>query len=232
MEGPESQVSAFARLVRTAPMIQGWSTVEVGRKALSARASTRRVVLVPIGGPIENARNTATAHRDIERQFSARLWGKDVDEVCELQTRFVQALAYQSVGGAPNNPNVTPGFYWRLLKEDWDISPATMDDGEEIEMAIIVRQSLDKLPTLTGSVQSVSFGVASTTLSTGMSTTDVAALVASTAGFPTTGGLLSIDAEQIQYTGINGNQLFVGLIRGANGTTPATHASGATVNVS
>jgi len=45
---------------------------------------------------------------------------------------------------------------------------------------------------------------------------------------PSVGGLIKIDSEQIRYTGKSGNTL-TGLTRGVNGTTAATHTSGADV---
>lgn len=47
--------------------------------------------------------------------------------------------------------------------------------------------------------------------------------VASTAGWPTS-GILSIDDEVIEYTGIVGNS-FTGCVRGYDGTTPASHST-------
>src|SRR4029079_11437228 len=54
--------------------------------------------------------------------------------------------------------------------------------------------------------------------------------VASTSDFPTSGGTLIIDSEQVTYLGKTPTTL-IGVTRGANGTTPAAHASGATVRL-
>lgn len=50
----------------------------------------------------------------------------------------------------------------------------------------------------------------------------------SATSFPTIGGVVRIDSEDIAYTGVSGNTL-IGLTRGYNGTTPAIHAIGADV---
>lgn len=52
--------------------------------------------------------------------------------------------------------------------------------------------------------------------------------LAATASFPTTGGIIRIDSEDISYTGVSGATL-TGLIRGINGTVAAPHTTGANV---
>ena len=52
--------------------------------------------------------------------------------------------------------------------------------------------------------------------------------VASVTGMPTTGGTITINSEQISYTGISSLNL-TGCTRGINGSTAATHTSGDTV---
>jgi hypothetical protein len=50
----------------------------------------------------------------------------------------------------------------------------------------------------------------------------------SAAAFPTTGGIIRIDSEDISYTGVSTNTL-TGLVRGVNSTTAASHTSGTNV---
>ena len=52
--------------------------------------------------------------------------------------------------------------------------------------------------------------------------------LASTTGFPSSGGTIAIANELITYTGVAGNEL-TGISRGQKGTSPAIHADGATV---
>jgi len=73
-----------------------------------------------------------------------------------------------------------------------------------------------------------SFAAASTTLSANLGSGDTTATVASTTNFPPPSGLLFVDAEQINYSGLTGTT-FTGLTRGVNGTTAASHSSGATI---
>jgi hypothetical protein len=74
-----------------------------------------------------------------------------------------------------------------------------------------------------------SFTAASTTLSSSMASGDTSMSVVSTVDFPTPNqGTLFVDSEQILYTGAT-STTFTGLTRGANGTTAASHSSGATV---
>lgn len=53
-------------------------------------------------------------------------------------------------------------------------------------------------------------------------------LVASAAGFPTT-GFITIDSEAISYTNISGGNKFTGTTRGVDGTTATSHTNGASV---
>ena len=77
-------------------------------------------------------------------------------------------------------------------------------------------------------------GTASTTVAASgttpsVSTTDTTIYVASTANLPSTGFVL-IGSETIGYTNVTDNQL-LNCFRGQNGTTAATHSTGASVTV-
>ena len=67
-----------------------------------------------------------------------------------------------------------------------------------------------------------------TTLSAGINASVTTIGVASVTGMPTTGGTITINSEQISYTGIASLNL-TGCTRGINGSTAATHTSGDTV---
>jgi hypothetical protein len=62
--------------------------------------------------------------------------------------------------------------------------------------------------------------ISSASATTGITLTSVANLP--------TSGLLIVDTEQISYTGFSSTEL-TGVVRGANGTTAATHSNGATI---
>ena len=67
----------------------------------------------------------------------------------------------------------------------------------------------------------LSANIASTSATTGITLTSIANLP--------TNGLLLVGTEQIAYTGFSSTEL-TGVVRGANGTTAATHTSGDAVN--
>ena len=67
----------------------------------------------------------------------------------------------------------------------------------------------------------LSANISSTSATTGITLTSIANLP--------TNGLLLVGSEQISYTGFSSTEL-TGVVRGANGTTAATHTSGDTVN--
>lgn len=66
----------------------------------------------------------------------------------------------------------------------------------------------------------------STTIPNGSSTSDI--VVASTDGFPITNGKILIENEIISYTSVTSNT-FVGITRGVNSTTGASHTAGVTI---
>ena len=72
------------------------------------------------------------------------------------------------------------------------------------------------------------FTAAYSTLSSGISATATSLTVASGTNFPSIGGVILIDTEQIAYSGKSTNTL-TGLTRGYNGTTAATHSASAGV---
>ena len=71
------------------------------------------------------------------------------------------------------------------------------------------------------------FETASTTTSTAITVLDSTISAANASSFPSKGTIL-IDSEKIRYTSIS-NNIFTGVTRGADGTTIATHTSGATI---
>jgi len=81
--------------------------------------------------------------------------------------------------------------------------------------------------TITGAAQSTLDGaLAADTNGNNSSATQIR--LASTTGFPTTGGTIAVGSELITYTGVAGAEL-TGITRGQKGTSPAIHNTGATV---
>jgi len=64
----------------------------------------------------------------------------------------------------------------------------------------------------------------STTLSAGINSSVATIGVASVTGMPTTGGIITINSEQITYSGISSLNL-TGCVRGVNGSTAASHST-------
>ena len=78
-----------------------------------------------------------------------------------------------------------------------------------------------------GSWGGIESGVFTSTLSSSINTSVTTLTMASASSFPSSGTVI-IGSELITYTGVSSNTL-TGLTRGANGTTAASHSSGATV---
>jgi len=235
MSAPGYPQGQFAQLItglQKAPELQGYTIYDSAKK-MPRNGAPPRIVLYPTTGVIKNPRNKLTAIRDVDRSIVAHLWGRDASECEYLEALLVQALTNQGAGGDPvSAANATPGLYWTATEDVWEQSEDANRQGEELYVVLTAITSLDKNTKRfgVGQVQSVSLTQLTAQLSQQMGATDAVANVASTAGFPTA-GILTIDSEQMQFTGATATS-FTGLIRGVNGTTAATHNNGATVNVS
>jgi hypothetical protein len=75
------------------------------------------------------------------------------------------------------------------------------------------------------------FASAFNTLSADINATQTSLGLTSATSFPSTGGIIKIGTEEIFYNQVSGNNL-LGLTRGFNGTTAASHLSGADVSSS
>jgi hypothetical protein len=227
---PIGPITQLVNGLKRAPELKGY-TVLASAKLMPRNGSPPRIVIYPTAGTIRNPRDKSTANRDVDRELVAHLWGHDFDECCYLETLLVQALVNQGAGGDPvSSGAATPGLYWTATDDVWELSEDSNRQGEEIYVRLTAVTALDKVKKSIGSVGGISYAVLTGTLAVTMASGDLMAFVASTLGFPPT-GLLTIDSEQMQYSGTTGTS-FTGLIRGVNGTTPSSHTSGATVNVS
>jgi len=74
----------------------------------------------------------------------------------------------------------------------------------------------------------LTFAAATNTLNGAITATQTTLTLTSTTGFPPGGGLIKIDSEQIRYSLVSGSTL-IGLQRGQNSTTAASHLTAADV---
>jgi hypothetical protein len=88
----------------------------------------------------------------------------------------------------------------------------------------IVNPMLGPVPPSTGNP----FATAFSTLSAAIDATQTTITLTSAASFSSTGGIIKIDTEEIFYNQVSGNSL-IGLTRGYNGTTAASHLISASV---
>ena len=86
----------------------------------------------------------------------------------------------------------------------------------------------DVTPIITTSTLVNKCATAFSTLNGGITATATTLTLTSTASFPSTGGIIRIDSEDISYVGVSGATL-TGLIRGVNSTTAAIHNTAANV---
>jgi hypothetical protein len=90
-----------------------------------------------------------------------------------------------------------------------------------------VNPMLGPVPPSTGDPFSTAFS----TISADVNPSQQTIPLTSATSFPTTGGIIKIGTEEMEYSAITGNTL-LGVTRGLNGTTPASHTSGASVSCS
>jgi hypothetical protein len=109
----------------------------------------------------------------------------------------------------------------RISESTYSTIPNKLANGRPIQVWIN-RQTAN-----TNAVASTTVAASGSTPS--VSTTATTINVGSTANLPSTGFVL-IDSETIGYTNVTANQL-LNCVRGQNGTTAATHATGASVTV-
>ena len=100
--------------------------------------------------------------------------------------------------------------------------------GTNLKYYIQLGSYYDVTPIITTSTLVNKCSSAFSTLNGGITATATTLTLTSTASFPTTGGIIRIDSEDISYVGVTGATL-TGLIRGVNSTTAAVHNTAANV---
>jgi hypothetical protein len=233
MPSPKSPITVLAEALDAAPTLRGFGgkskgLVLSGKNKLARSRSAPSIVIFPATGPLKTPADNVNQYADVVLMVTARIWGRDDDEAWDLRARYIAALWHQA-NPDPNSPDdSTAGPYFTLDNETWDIIPDTAENGQELEVDITVRFSASDKALTYGLVETESL-TKTATLTASMLVGDVTAIVDATAGYAAT-GVLHIDGELMAYTGLTPFS-FTGLTRGINGTTAATHASGATVSV-
>jgi hypothetical protein len=229
---PPSPLTILAQALAGAPSLAGFlqsTQVFLGSRYLSkSNSSPPRIVIFPSEGKLRDPYHLAEAVRDVDRDLVAHLWGKDFDQLHDLQTRFMNALEYQA-SPQPSSPTPTKpaGVYWKAIEEKWDTTPDSAKQGEEVFLVLTVPIAFDRTPLATGLVESVSIVPGSTSLTAAMGFADTVAQVLTTAGFAPH-GIAQIESEQVSYAGLTSTSL-TGLVRGVNGTAGSGHSSGTAV---
>jgi hypothetical protein len=147
------------------------------------------------------------------------------------KVRFRSGYA-EKIGGWQNASN---GKYYLGLCRG--IHPWTALDGNEYigwgtsqkYYILTAGQFYDITPIrVTTAAGDVTFAAATDTLNGGIASDSTTLTLTSVTGFPTGGGLILIDSEQIRYGEVSGSTL-TNLQRGQNGTTAASHLTAADV---
>ena len=100
--------------------------------------------------------------------------------------------------------------------------------GTNLKYYIQLGSYYDVTPVITTNTLVNKCATAFSTLNGGITATATTLTLTSTASFPSTGGIIRIDSEDISYVGVSGATL-TGLIRGLNSTTAAVHNTAANV---
>ncbi len=231
MPSPKSPVTVLAEALAAMPALSGYAKVLSGKNSLVAGRAPPSIVIFPAEGGYQSPQDNVQSFVDVDLKIVAHLWAAGVDEAWDLRQRYIQALWQQAIGN-PTQPvaatDSQAGVMFELLTETWDVSPDTAQQGQELEVIIAARfASAQTLATTLGDINATALHGLQTTLTAPLSVGDTSMTVASTSGFAASGAL-SIDSEQITYTGLTPTT-FTGLTRGVNSTTPAAHAVAATV---
>jgi hypothetical protein len=231
MPAGKSPITVLAEALSAMPTLSGFAKVLAGKNALALSRSPPSIVIFPVEGGYDSPHDNIASLIDVDMKVAAHLWAADLDACWDLRQRYIQALKAQAIGNPTAPILATPdqgGVYYEFLTEAWDIEPDTQEQGQEMEVVIAARFAAS--PTIQlglGEIDATALHGLRASLTSPLAATGVTAAVDSTAGFASSGSL-SIDSEQLSYTGITVTS-FTGLTRGVNGTTPAAHASTATV---
>lgn len=231
MPSPKSPVTVLAEALGSMPALSGYAKVLAGKNRLVEGRAPPSIVIFPAEGGYQSPQDNVQAFVDVDLKVVAHLWAAGVDEAWDLRQRYIQALWQQAIGN-PTYPAVATdaqaGVMFEFLTEAWDVSPDTAQQGQELEVVIAVRFAASQsLATTLGDINATGLHGLQTTLTAPLASSDTSASVTSTTGFAATGAL-SVDGEQLTYTGLT-STTFTGLTRGVNSTTPAAHSSAATV---
>lgn len=143
MPSPQSQIVLFYNLLLATKALNGVKLL-LGAKKLASEGGPPRIVMFPVEGPVSVAQDNKSAIRDVDRVFAVRCWGNDFDEVEDLQQRFAQGLVEQAVADV--------SFFYKTQTETWNTDPDTNRQGEEVELLVVITQSVDRIVELTGEV--------------------------------------------------------------------------------
>lgn len=226
MPVPKSPITLLAESLSAMPAMGGIK-VHAGKKALAEQNGTPSVVIMPAEGPYDAPNDNIASLVDIDLAIVAVVWGETLDQAWDIRRRYLQALKQQAIGNPKDPWRSSPdqaGLMYDLHKEQWETDPDTAQDGDTVIVTASVR--LSGSPTLqqsTGEIDATGLHGTVATLTADVTATATALTVDSTAGFAAS-GVLSLDDEQLAYTGTTPTS-FTGLTRGLNGTTPAAHAA-------
>jgi hypothetical protein len=226
----KSPVTLLAESLSATPAMGGVKVL-AGKRHLPEQNGTPSVVIMPSEGGYDSPHDVVASLVDVDLKILAVIWAETLDQAWDLRRRYLQALKQQAIGNPRDPWHSTPdqaGANYELLTEQWETDPDTARDGETIIVTASVR--LSGAPTLQladGEIDATGLHGLTAALAADAGATDTTITVDSTAGFASSGEL-SIDSEQIAYTGITATS-FTGLTRGLNGTTPAPHAAQSTV---
>lgn len=223
MPSPKGDLTVLCQSLQASSSLLGFAKVIAGKNALAAAGKPPRVVMFPVGAHNGVADDRTVTVSSSWMLVTAHFWATDVDNAFDLRTRWFQALRAQADAG---------GYFWMSPEgesERWDISPDSAQQGQEFEIDIVIRIDANLPAKSKGTVQSTSMARVEM-LAASIGTGDTTVTVDATFDAPTS-GVLHIDNEQMSYSGLTAGS-FTGVVRGINGTTAATHSSGAAVYVS
>jgi hypothetical protein len=154
-----------------------------------------------------------------EQAVVANLNGDDIPDIATSASLQDKVAVFVGQG----NGTFADAVYFTLPANSAPLGVVASDFNHDDKPDLAVQGGNDP-----GTV-SVLLNASDITLVSGISAADITITVTDAAPFPAS-GMIVIDQERIIYTTKQGNTLS-GVLRGANGTTPAAHAAGAAVTL-
>jgi hypothetical protein len=137
-----SPIEDLATTLSQMPALFGYAKVLAGKNQLAATRAPPSVVIYPVKAGYQAASDNVASMVDIDILIEARIWGASLAQAWELRQRLVQALKEQATGREDDAASLeAAGLYIVFVSEEWDTTPDTSAQGQELAVQFTARLS-------------------------------------------------------------------------------------------